>query len=111
MIPIRPLSPKSASDMRRGKCVFHLPEFEAIKALLQAPLHFAADFWPINLELFLPFILDVNYPRCSNHLPRLSYHISPLSSYLHNQTSFQLSFIHLKIRDFFFLVLFHTIFT
>lgn len=98
----RSLSPKSAPNMGWSKCVFHLPEFEAIKALLQAPLHFAADSWPINLELFLSLILEVNYPWCSNHLPRLSYHISPLSSYLHNQTSFQLSFNYLKIGAFLF---------
>lgn len=98
----RSLSPKSAPNMGWSKCVFHFPEFEAIKALLQAPLHFAADSWPINLELFLSLILEVNYPWCSNHLPRLSYHISPLSSYLHNQTSFQLSFNYLKTGAFFF---------
>lgn len=64
MMPIRPhiILPKPAPNMRFSKCVLHLPEFEAIKALSQAPLHFAADSRPINLALFPPFILDVNYP-------------------------------------------------
>lgn len=67
MIPIRShvILPKPApySTVYEMKSMWSSsPRVKAIKAPSKAPYRFAADSWSINLALFLPFILDVNYP-------------------------------------------------